>query len=83
VPLAKADYQVVREFMLQNPAETLTIDVEGQQVKLPNGQAFSFEINAFRKQCFMQAMDDVDYVLNLSDKIKTFEQQHPALLLQH
>jgi 3-isopropylmalate/(R)-2-methylmalate dehydratase small subunit len=53
----------------------LTIDLAEQQVRTPDGQAFGFEIDAFRKSCLLEGLDDIGLTLKEADAIKQFEQQ--------
>ncbi|MDY6891404.1 MAG: 3-isopropylmalate dehydratase small subunit [Pseudomonadota bacterium] len=51
----------------------LTIDLERQQVVTPSGQAFPFEIDAFRKHCLLNGLDDIDLTLQHADEIRAYE----------
>lgn len=53
----------------------LTIDLEAQQVRTSAGDAFDFEIDAFRKTCLLQGLDDIGLTLKEADAIRKFEQQ--------
>ena len=57
-----------------NPAAKVRIDVPAQTVtNLSTGESESFEINAYKKYCLMNALDDIDYLLEQKDKIEAFE----------
>ncbi len=66
-----------------NEGYTLSIDLEKQCVQTPEGQSYTFEIDAFRKHCLMNGYDDIGLTLKESDKIKSYEnklkQQSPWL----
>jgi len=51
----------------------LTIDLERQQVVTPSGQVFPFEIDAFRKHCLLNGLDDIDLTLQHADEIRAYE----------
>jgi 3-isopropylmalate dehydratase small subunit len=51
----------------------LTIDLENQKVIRSNGEAFSFEIDAFKKNCLMNGLDKIGLTLEKEDKISAFE----------
>ena len=51
----------------------LTVDLENQVVIRPNGEKFQFEIDAFRKHCLMEGLDDIGLTLKKAGKIGTFE----------
>lgn len=59
----------------RDPDTRLKVDLENQQITAEaTGASEQFEINAFKKMCLMNGYDDIDYLVNLKDKIETFEQ---------
>lgn len=52
---------------------SLTIDLERQCVVKPDGQELTFEVDAFRKYCLLNGLDDIGLTLRHADKIKAFE----------
>ncbi|HMV02974.1 MAG TPA: 3-isopropylmalate dehydratase small subunit [Chitinophagales bacterium] len=50
----------------------LVVSLEKQTISL-NGQTESFEINDYKKTCLINGYDDIDYLLNIMDKIEAFE----------
>lgn len=66
---------------LVRDAETgqpLTIDLPEQKVIRPNGEAFSFEIDAFRKKCLLEGLDDIGLTLEHAADIDAFEKKQGA-----
>lgn len=61
-----------------NPGYQLTIDLEAQAVTRPDGKVLKFEIDAFRKHCLLNGLDDIGLTLQDSDAIKAFESKHRA-----
>lgn len=53
----------------------LTVDLEQQKVISPSGKEYHFEVDAFRKHCLLNGLDDIGLTLQESDKITAFEQQ--------
>ena len=51
----------------------LTIDLAAQEVRTPSGAAFSFEVDAFRKHCLINGLDDIGLTLQDADAISAFE----------
>lgn len=37
------------------------------------GESESFDINPYKKECLMNGYDDIDYLINIKDKIEAFE----------
>lgn len=53
----------------------LTVDLPRQMVVKPDGSEIPFEVDAFRKQCLMEGLDDIGLTLADADDIKSFEDQ--------
>lgn len=51
----------------------LTVDLAAQTVTTPSGESFGFEIDAFRKHCLLNGLDDIGLTLEHADKIKAYE----------
>ncbi|OOR83378.1 3-isopropylmalate dehydratase small subunit [Moraxella canis] len=53
----------------------LTVDLQNQKVMTPSGKAYHFEVDAFRKHCLLNGLDDIGLTLQDSDDIKAFEEK--------
>ena len=60
------------------PGYELTIDLERQVIVRPQGQEIPFEVQAFRKYCLLNGLDDIGLTLRHADKIKAFEAERLA-----
>ncbi|KGV27795.1 3-isopropylmalate dehydratase small subunit [Burkholderia pseudomallei] len=56
----------------------LTIDLDAQVVRAPDGREYLFEITAFRKYCLLNGFDDIGLTLRHADKIRQFEAERLA-----
>ena len=56
----------------------LNIDLAAQTVTTPSGKAYKFEVDAFRKHCLLNGLDDIGLTMQLQDAIKAFEEKHKA-----
>jgi len=54
---------------------TLTVDLEKQEIRGPDGGVVRFEIEPFRKKCLLEGLDDIGLTMQKADKIKGFEEQ--------
>jgi 3-isopropylmalate/(R)-2-methylmalate dehydratase small subunit len=55
---------------------TFTVDLEAQTFTIDaTGASFSFEINSYKKECMLNGYDDIDYLLNMKEKIAEFEKK--------
>lgn len=52
------------------------VDVEHQKVILPGGESYDFQIDPYRKDCFINGMDDLDYLLKSTPEIQSFVKKH-------
>ena len=52
----------------------LSIDLEEQTVTTPAGEIIKFEVDAFRKHCLINGLDDIGLTLQHTDDIKAYEQ---------
>ncbi len=57
---------------------TLTVDLEKQEIRGPDGGVVKFEIDQFRKQCLLEGLDDIGLTLVKADRIEGFEKQNAA-----
>ncbi|MHB9119826.1 MAG: 3-isopropylmalate dehydratase small subunit [Burkholderiales bacterium] len=53
----------------------LTVDLETQTVATPGGERFAFDVDAFRKDCLLNGLDDIGLTLRHVDKIKAYEEK--------
>ncbi|MGB8338805.1 MAG: 3-isopropylmalate dehydratase small subunit [Burkholderiales bacterium] len=73
VVLSAAEVDGLFKAVAANPTYKLTVDLAKQNVTTPDGKTFSFEVDAFRKHCLLNGLDDIGLTLQHADKIKAFE----------
>jgi 3-isopropylmalate/(R)-2-methylmalate dehydratase small subunit len=80
LPIVLPEAQVDRLFneVAAFPGYELTIDLERQAVVLPQGDELPFDVQAFRKYCLLNGLDDIGLTLRHKDKIAAFEAQRLA-----
>lgn len=59
-----------------NEGYQLDVDLEHQRVITPGGEILEFEVDAFRKHCLLNGLDDIGITLQDEDAIRAFEQKH-------
>ena len=58
----------------KNPDMKVEIDLPAQKVtNIDTGRSESFEINAYKKHCLMNGLDDIDFLLSNKNKIEEWE----------
>ena len=59
-----------------NPGTQIKVDLPNQTVtNLSTGHSETFEINAYKKHCLMNGLDDIDFLVQNQDKTIAWEQQ--------
>ena len=59
-----------------DPDLKVRVDVPAQTVtNLATGRSERFELNGYKKYCLLNALDDIDYLLEQKAKIEAFEQK--------
>ncbi|WP_108502028.1 3-isopropylmalate dehydratase small subunit [Paracoccus indicus] len=53
----------------------VTVDLESQTVTSPDGTVYHFEVDAFRKHCLLNGLDDIGLTMEKAASIDTFEDQ--------
>ena len=56
----------------------LTVDLEAQEITGPDGGKIGFEIDAFKKHCLLNGLDDIGLTMRKARKIDTYEDGQKA-----
>lgn len=75
VILSEKDVDELFKECFANIGYQLTVDLENQKVISPSGKEYSFEVDAFRKHCLLNGLDDIGLTLQHADDIKAFEEK--------
>ncbi|MEO0401388.1 MAG: 3-isopropylmalate dehydratase small subunit [Pseudomonadota bacterium] len=51
----------------------MTVDLEAQTVTTSDGEVFTFDVDAFKKHCLIEGLDDIGLTMAKADSIATFE----------
>ena len=78
IQLPEADVAQLFDEVLAFPGYELTIDLERQVIVKPQGDELPFEVQAFRKFCLINGLDDIGLTLRYKDKIAAFEAERLA-----
>jgi 3-isopropylmalate/(R)-2-methylmalate dehydratase small subunit len=78
IVLPEAAVDLLFSETLAFPGYDLTIDLERQVIVRPQGEEIAFDVQAFRKYCLINGLDDIGLTLRHADKIKHFEAQRLA-----
>ena len=56
----------------------LNIDLSEQSITSPSDKSYKFDVDAFRKHCLLNGLDDIGLTMQHQDAIKAFETKHQA-----
>ena len=73
ITLAPDDMAKIMEDAERGANATITIDLESQTITGPDGGEVTFELDAFKKHCLLNGLDDVGLTMEHEDKIASFE----------
>ncbi|HBE91566.1 MAG TPA: 3-isopropylmalate dehydratase small subunit, partial [Gammaproteobacteria bacterium] len=71
------DEQLVDELFREvekSEVYSLKIDLDAQTITRPDGSEISFEVDAFRKHCLLEGLDDIGLTMQHVDDIRAYEQ---------
>jgi len=64
--------------VLNSPGFRLKIDLERQVITAPDGTAYTFDVEPFRKHCLLNGLDDIGLTLQHVSEIRVYEAKHRA-----
>ena len=65
---------------VKNPAATVGIDLANQTLTTPGGREVEFPIDGFAKQCLLEGVDELGWILQRGQAISAYEAAHPAAI---
>ena len=78
IKVSQADLDKLFDDADRGANATLTIDLEAQEIRGPDGGVIKFDIDPHRKHCLMNGLDDIGQTMQNVQKIDTFEKQAAA-----
>ncbi len=73
IVLPKEQVEMLMDDAQRGANAILTVDLEKQEITGPDGGKLDFEIDAFRKHCLMNGLDDIGLTLEKAAKIDAYE----------
>lgn len=61
----------------EDPETTVSIDLEAQKLRLPDGRSVEFPIDSFSKHCLLNGVDQLGYLLGLEEEVEKYESVNP------
>ena len=78
VAVDPATHAALLEQLGRQPEAEVTVDLEAQTLRLPDGRATSFSIDGFSRTCLLEGVDELGYLLTFADRIADFERHAGA-----
>tara|TARA_B110000971_G_C20036776_1_gene514751 strand:- start:4058 stop:4660 length:603 start_codon:yes stop_codon:yes gene_type:complete len=78
IVLPQADVDKLMDDAKRGANATVTIDLESQTIQGPDGGTISFEVDAFRKKCLLEGLDDIGLTMKKGAAIDTYEKDLAA-----
>jgi len=75
IRLPQSDVDKLMDDAQRGANATLTVDLEAQEIRGPDGGVIRFDIDPFRKHCLLNGLDAVGLTLQKQDAIKSFEEK--------
>ncbi|MBL0930185.1 MAG: 3-isopropylmalate dehydratase small subunit [Alphaproteobacteria bacterium] len=73
VKVSKEDLDKLMDDASRGSNSTLTVDLEKQEIKGPDGGTVKFEIDPFRRKCLLEGLDDIGLTLQRAGDIDAYE----------
>jgi 3-isopropylmalate/(R)-2-methylmalate dehydratase small subunit len=79
LPIEVPPEELGRLFALADaePDAEVTVDLEVQELRLPDGSTIGFHVDAFARRMILDGTDELGYLLSLEPQIEAYEAAHP------
>lgn len=75
IVLPEEEIQTLFEQVEANPGYELDVDLSAQTITRPDKTVLPFDVDAFRKHCLINGLDDIGLTLEETDSIKAYEKK--------
>src|SRR6187399_3060147 len=75
IKVSKEDLDKLFDDAERGANATLSIDLEKQEIRGPDGGCIKFDIDPHRKHCLLNGLDDIGLTMVKKDKIDSFEEK--------
>ncbi len=75
IVLPKAQVDVFMKDAEKGSNARIEVDLEAQTVTTSEGETFSFEVDAFKKHCLMNGLDDIGLTMEKAESIDAYERK--------
>ncbi|MGH8099972.1 MAG: 3-isopropylmalate dehydratase small subunit [Chthoniobacterales bacterium] len=80
IAIPAEDHKKLFAAVTANPAAAVTVDLAQQKLTLPDGTSVGFQVDAFAKECLLEGVDELGYILKQDAAIAAFEAKRPLTI---
>ncbi len=73
IVLPQEQVDILRKDAEKGANARMTVDLEAQEITTSDGEVITFEVDAFKKHCLLNGLDDIGLTMEKSASIKSFE----------
>ena len=73
IVLPQSDVDKLMDDARRGANATVTVDLEKQEIRGPDGGCIRFDMDPFRRHCLLNGLDDIGLTLQKADRIAAFE----------
>ncbi|MAL78968.1 MAG: 3-isopropylmalate dehydratase small subunit [Sneathiella sp.] len=73
IEVSQEDLGKLMEDASRGANATISVDLEAQEIRGPDGGVIKFEIDQFNKQCLLEGLDEIGLTLRKENKVEEFE----------
>ncbi|APG86182.1 MULTISPECIES: 3-isopropylmalate dehydratase small subunit [Sinorhizobium] len=78
IVVSQADLDKLMDDANRGSNAVLSVDLEAQEITGPDGGSIKFEIDAFKRHCLLNGLDDIGLTLEKAGAIDSFEKKNAA-----
>ncbi len=75
VVVSKEDLDKLMDDASRGANATVTVDLESQEIRGPDGGVVKFEVDPFKRHCLLNGLDDIGLTLEKADHLAAYEQR--------
>ncbi|MEM9957729.1 MAG: 3-isopropylmalate dehydratase small subunit [Pseudomonadota bacterium] len=75
IALPQEDVDKLMDDAKRGANATVTVDLEAQEIRGPDGGVVKFDVDPFKKHCLLNGLDDIGLSMEKVDSIDTFEEK--------
>jgi 3-isopropylmalate/(R)-2-methylmalate dehydratase small subunit len=78
IEVAPEELTRIKDLVEAHPDLELTVDLEAQELRLPDGSEIAFTVDAFARRILLDGTDELGFLLSQTEAVDAYEAIHPA-----